>query len=240
MSGGVVVVVQARMGSTRLPGKVLKTVLGKTLLEHQLERLRRVAGADSVVVATSALPADDAIAALCARLGVSCRRGSESDVLARYLDAARAENARVVVRCTADCPLIDPGVTGELIASFEAAGEKGYGSTEGYPRGLDVEIFSREALEEAAAEATSPRDREHVTPYLIARPERWKPFFSKCEENLSAVRWTVDTAEDFEFARLMIESLYPSNPRYSWRDALALYRAHPEWAKINAHVRQKE
>lgn len=231
------------MGSTRLPGKVLLPVLGKPLLEFQIERLRRVRSGDALAVATSELPADDAIARFCRRLEVSCYRGSESDVLDRYHRCAREIRADVVVRSTADCPLIDPGLVERVIQEFLDRGDCDYGSNatlhRTYPRGLDVEVFSFKALAEAAGTARDPYEREHVTPFLIARPERYRSFSMAHEEDLSALRWTVDTPEDFELIERILSALYPRNPEFTWLDVLDLVDRNPQWSQLNAHVEQK-
>jgi spore coat polysaccharide biosynthesis protein SpsF len=240
----VAVIVQARMGSTRLPGKVLKPVLGKPLLSYQFERLRRARTANVLVLATSTLPADDALEAWAMAEGVLCVRGSESDVLDRFRAAAAAARADVVVRVTGDCPLIDPGVLDDAVTLFLAEGAKGYGSNcnpeRTFPRGLDVEVFSREALEEAAREAKSPAEREHVTPYLIRRPERFPPVLLHSGESFGSLRWTVDAPEDFELVKRVLEALHPANPGFGWREVLALLKRHPDWAALNAHVEQKK
>ncbi len=240
----VAVIVQARMGSTRLPGKVLKPVLGKPLLTYQLERLRRCRAASVIALATSALPADDALAAWAAKEGVLCVRGSETDVLDRFRAAAAASQADVVVRVTGDCPLIDPGVLDDTVDLFLKAGARGYGSNcnpeRTFPRGLDVEVFSRAALEEAAAAAKDPAEREHVTPYLIRRPERFPPVLLRSGESFGGMRWTVDAPEDFELVKRVLEALYPADPAFGWREVLALLKLRPDWAALNAHVEQKK
>jgi spore coat polysaccharide biosynthesis protein SpsF len=240
----VAVIVQARMGSMRLPGKVLKEVLSRPLLSHQFERLRRAKTASTLVLATSVLPGDDALAAWAKSEGVSCSRGSESDVLARFRAAAETASADVVVRATGDCPLIDSGVLDDAVDLFLKSGAKGYGSNcnpeRTFPRGLDVEVFSRAALEEAALKAKDPAEREHVTPYLIRRPDRFPPALLRSDGDHSRHRWTVDAPEDFELVRRIIEALYPAKPAFSWRDVLALLERYPEWVALNAHVEQKK
>lgn len=244
MSGSsprVVAVVQARMGSSRLPGKVLADVAGETMLVRVVTRLARARWVDAVVVATSTLPADDAVAEEAARLGVAVFRGSEDDVLDRYLGAARREGADWVVRVTADCPLVDPELVDGLVARFAEAGPD-YASNSlerTYPRGLDVEVFTRAALETAAAEATSTHERVHVTPFLYQHPERFRLLSVTAPggEDHSHLRWTVDTAEDLELARRLYRRL--GGDGFGWRDALAVVRAEPELADVNRGVRQK-
>jgi spore coat polysaccharide biosynthesis protein SpsF len=238
------IIIQARMGSTRLPGKVLKPVLDKPLLEYQIERLRRVKNADAVVLATSTLGGDDPLAAFARRLEVPCYRGSESDVLSRYYHCAKEIGADVVVRSTADCPLIDPGLMEKLIAGFLADGRFQYGSNatidRTYPRGLDSEIFTFRALEEAFREAKTPFEREHVTPFITAHRDRFPALSQSNQENLGHLRWTVDTPEDFELIKRILEALYPTNPSFTWKDVLVLLKAHPDWPLLNAHIEQKK
>lgn len=239
----VVIIVQARMGSTRLPGKVLKPVLGKPLLGYQTERLKRVKNADALVLATSRLPNDDAIEAFAEKANVPCFRGDEGDVLDRYYRCARRMGATAVVRSTADCPLIDPGLVEALIAEFLRRGDCHFGSNSAvdrtYPRGLDAEIMSFSALQQAARQASLPYDREHVTPFIITRPKHFPSFSLKNDQDMGALRWTVDTPEDFEFVKKVIEGIYPANPEFSWRDILRALKKHPEWSKINSHIQQK-
>lgn len=239
----VVAVTQARMTSTRLPGKVLMTVQGKPLLEHHLDRVRRMRLVDETVVATTTNAADDPIVALCDRLGVPYVRGSEADVLSRYQLAVQAHPAEVVVRVTSDCPILDPGIGDQTIRAFlDRWPQIDYASNRivrTYPVGLDTEVFSREALEIAAAEATEQSDREHVTLFLWRQPKRFRILNVACEQDLGDHRWTVDTPEDFELVRRLIDGLYPVNPDFGMQDCLALLSRHPEWHKINKHVVQK-
>lgn len=239
-----VIIVQARMTSTRLPGKVLKTVSDKTLLEYQIERLRRVRRADEIVIATTINDTDDPIAKLCHSLGVPCYRGSEHDVLARYYEAAKLHHADVVVRVTSDCPVIDPMVVDETIRFYIDHGlVYDYVSnalTQSYPYGMATEVFSFRVLEEAHREARTEPEREHVTPFIYTRPARYRIGHMVHPENHSHHRWTVDTPEDFDLVKRIIEALYPVKPAFDTQDILALLERHPEWVAINAHVRQKK
>jgi len=239
-----VIIIQARMGSTRLPGKIMKEVLGKTLLEYQLERLKRVRFAGEIVVATTGNEADAPIVELCGKLGVAFFRGPEDDVLARYHQAAVAFNAATVVRITADCPIIDPAVVERVIEFYlEHRPEYDYVSNTfpilTYPRGMDTEVFSFRALREAAAEAVDQPEREHVTIFIKRRPERYQIFNLPYEKDYGYYRWTVDTAEDFELIRRMITALYPVKPRFTLEDCLTLLDGHPEWAELNSRIPQK-
>ncbi len=239
-----VIISQARMTSTRLPGKVLKEVLGKPLLEYHIERLLRVRLADELVVATTTNDTDQPIVELCERLGVAYYRGSEEDVLSRYYEAAAHFGADVVVRVTSDCPLIDPGVVDEAISLYVKNRDKyDYVSNalqRTYPRGLDTEVFSMAVLEKAYKEAREQPEREHVTPYVYRHPELFRLANCSGAQDYSQHRWTVDTPEDFELIRLILEELYPVNERFTWLDVLELLSKHSEWVEINAGVEQKE
>ncbi len=239
-----VIIVQARMTSTRLPGKVMKEVLGKPLLEYQIERLRQVRLADELVIATTTNDTDQPIVELCERLGVAYYRGSEEDVLSRYYEAATKFGADVVVRVTSDCPLIDPGVMDEVISLYiNNQGKYDYVSNtleRTYPRGLDTEVFSMTALGKAYKEARKQPEREHVTLLMYRRPKQFQLANFRSSVDYSHHRWTVDTPEDFEFINLILQELYPVNNRFTWLDVLNLLDQNPEWKEINAAVKQKE
>ncbi|MNL06013.1 3-deoxy-manno-octulosonate cytidylyltransferase [compost metagenome] len=238
-----VIIVQARMTSTRLPGKVLKSVLGKTLLEYQIERLHRVKFADEIVIATTSNHTDDVIDALCQGLKVPTYRGSEEDILSRYYEAALEHNAQTVVRVTSDCPLIDPAVVDTVIQHFhDNQSNLDYATNaliRTYPRGMDTEVFSFQALEEAHREATDQPDREHVTSFIYRRPERYRLGHVTLSEDHSRHRWTVDTSEDFHLVSNILSHLHPKQPNFTLEDTLRLLQRFPEWERINAHVQQK-
>jgi len=238
-----VIVNQARMSSTRLPGKVLKEVWGRPLLDYQVERLRRSKLAHELVIATTTNTADDVLEEFCRKRQVPVFRGSEEDVLARYYFAALEHRAELVVRVTADCPVIDPEVVDRVIGRFlERAAAVDYVSNtqlRTYPRGMDTEVFAFEALRRAHEGATLEYEREHVTPYLYRHPELFRVEQVVHTVDWSAHRWTVDTAEDFELVRRIIEALYERNPRFGLADILAFVEANPCLMKINAHVVQK-
>lgn len=235
--------VQARLGSTRLPNKVLMPILGKPMLSYQIERLRRVTEADGVAILTTTNKQDDSIAELCQKEQIDCYRGSENDVLERYHDVAQMRKPDAIVRITGDCPLIDPEVVDLVIRTYrEEDGKFDYVAntlTESFPRGLDVEVFSRRALEMAFKKAETEYEREHVTPYLYDHPELFRLKNVACPIPLQHHRWCVDTQEDFALIRQLIEALYPKNPHFTTRDLLQVLRAHPEWSQLNAHVKQK-
>jgi len=235
------IIVQARMTSTRLPGKVLLPLAGEPMLTRLIERLRRVHRADGIVVATTTNTSDDPIAALCALLGVPCHRGSEHDVLSRYADAARLYGADVVVRITSDCPLIDPALIDQTIAAYDEGGSDYVSNMlpPTWPYGMAVEVFSAAALAQAHAEATQAAEREHVTPFLYWHPERYRLRNVASPVDLSHHRWTVDTPEDYALVSRLFDHLMPNRPNFTQADVLALLDAHPDWIAINQHIQQK-
>jgi spore coat polysaccharide biosynthesis protein SpsF len=233
-------IVQARMGSTRLPGKVLTDLGGKTVLNRVVTRLRRATRIDDVVVATTCLPNDDSIARECQQLGAPHFRGSECDVLDRYYQVAKNFGADIIVRITADCPLIDPDLVDETLRAFQFHGAD-YASNvipRTYPRGLDTEVFTTEALAWAWLEAREPHQREHVTPYLYEHPETFTIASATGRADYSHYRWTLDTPEDLELIRA-IYSRFDNRDDFSWQDILALMERKPELVALNSHVIQK-
>ncbi len=238
-----VVIVQARMGSTRMPGKVMKFVLGKPLLQHQIERLGRSALADDIVVATTTGDADKPIVSLCRALSIRFFRGPEDDVLTRYFDAATTAKADNIVRVTSDCPLIDPRVVDRVIRYFmENQSRMDYVSNclkRTYPRGMDCEVFPMRVLREVNEVATSDSDREHVTPFIYRHPNRYQLGNVALEKDYSHYRWTVDTPEDFELVNLLMKAAHAVRADYTLQDCLDLMEKHPTWAQINAGVSQK-
>ena len=239
-----VIIVQARMTSTRLPGKVLKKVLGKALLEFQVERLRRVDSADEIVIATTTNNIDQPIIDLCEELHVRYFRGSEMDVLSRYYSAAKLHNAVIIVRVTSDCPIIDPQVVDKAIQFYlDHHSEYDYvsnGLKRTYPRGMDTEVFSFKTLQETFLEATTLPDREHVTPFIRMNPQRFRLANVSYHEDQSCHRWTVDTPEDFELIKKILEALYTHTPQFALEDCLDLLSQHQDWSTINANVAQKK
>ena len=229
------------MRSTRLPGKVLLPLGGQPMLARLVERLRRVRLADAIVIATTTHPSDDAIAALCHQLGVPCHRGSELDVLSRYAEAVAAHPADVVVRITSDCPLIDPALVDQVIARYQRGDADCVSNMlpPTWPYGMAVEVFGAKALAEAHAEARLPAEREHVTPFLYAHPERYRLQNVASPVDLSAQRWTVDTPEDYELVRRLFDAQFPARPHFTLADLLATLQAHPDWLAINQHIVQK-
>lgn len=235
------IIVQARMGSTRLPGKVLKPIAGRPMLSYLVERLKRVRRARATVIATSTSPADQAIVEFCRSEQVDCTQGSEHDVLARFADTVRLFPAAIIVRVTADCPLIDPELIDEALTLY-AGGAYDYVSNmlePTWPYGMAVEVFSAAALEDAHREALDPAEREHVTPFIYWRPQRYRLKSFTREPDLSRCRWTVDTPEDFTLVSRILATLYPRKPTFTMSDVLDLLAHNPEWDLINRHVEQK-
>lgn len=236
----VVAIIQARMGSTRLPGKVLRDIGGMTMLARVVRRVQRAQRLTQVVVATSTEASDAAIVEACNRLGVPVAQGSESDVLDRYYQAAREFQADVVVRITADCPLIDPEVSDKVVAAFLRE-KPDYASNtveRTYPRGLDTEVMTITALERAWREAQEPYQRVHVTPYFYQNPELFRLWFVTEAEDYSQYRWTVDTPEDLAFVQAVYARM-GNRDDFTWREVLSLVQRDTELTEMNADIRQK-
>lgn len=225
----VIAVVQARSSSSRLPGKVLKEILGRPMILRQLDRVRRARRIDELVIATSTDASDDGLVALLKREGYAVRRGSLDDVLARFTKAVEGSDATHVVRLTGDCPLADPALIDQVIRLAERTGADYASNTQRltYPDGLDVEVMKVAVLQRAGAEAQARSEREHVTPYIYKHPELFRLENLAHDEDLSAERWTVDELADFEFVTRVYQALLPSNPAFGWRDVLHLVRTQP-------------
>ena len=228
------------MGSTRLPGKVLAELGGMTVLARVVRRLRSAKLIDEVIVATTDLATDDPIVRECNHLDVPYFCGSESDVLDRYYQAAKAFGAEAVVRVTSDCPLIDPQLVDETIAVFQAD-EADYASNvipRTYPRGLDTEVFTAAALERAWLETKELHQREHVTPYFYEHPKLFRMASATTNADYSRYRWTLDTSEDLELIRT-IYSRFDNRDDFDWKEVLALMKREPDLADVNSRVVQK-
>lgn len=236
----VVAIVQARMGSTRLPNKVMKPIGGVPMIELQLTRLARSSQINQIVLATSTDERNTPLVEHVQKLGYDCVRGSESDVLERYLLAARQVQADVVVRITGDCPLIDPVLVDRAIKQFKSAGVEYLSNTvpATYPDGLDIEVFTMQALERAAQESQELFDHEHVTPYL-RRPGLFKTDVMRNDNDLSGLRWTVDEPADFEVVSQVFAHFAPDT-HFSWEKVLELQRAQPEIFAANHKIIRNE
>lgn len=244
MSGKVVAVVQARMASTRLPGKVLAEIAGEPMLVRVVERAGMANTVDELVVATTDGDEDDPIAQLCEDRGYSAYRGSNIDVLDRVYQAARAHTADVVVRLTGDCPLIDAGLIDHTVTAYIeadppidfAANRLPYEKT--YPVGTDTEVCSFHALERAWREADQPHEREHVMPYLYEEPGRFETLLVRNDQNYSHYRWTVDTPADLELVR-RVYAHFEGRQDFTWIEVLELFDREPELIGINSGVEHR-
>lgn len=236
----VVAIVQARMGSMRLPGKVLKDLAGETMLARVVGRLRHANRVNELLVATTHHPGDDVIVAECGKLSVGVWRGDQHDVLDRYFKAAESASADVVVRITSDCPLIDPEVTDKTVAHFldELPDYASNTIVRTYPRGLDTEVMSFSALKRAWQKAQRSYEREHVTPYILEHPSEFRLVSVVGDRDYGAHRWTVDTPEDLLFAQTVYDRL-KFKMMFSWRDVLDLLEHEPGLAELNCGVVQK-
>lgn len=239
-----VAIIQARMNSSRLPGKVLKEISGQPMLTWVVERTRLAKTVDAVGVATTTDPSDDPVEELCRRSGYLLYRGDQFDVLDRYYQAACRFDAGVIVRITADCPFIDPQVVDHTVEEFFhqkvdfAANRLPPPFKRTYPIGLDTEVCSFAALERAWKEACQTYEREHVMPYLYNVEGRFRTWVVNHEPDYGALRLTVDTAEDLEFVSRIAGRLGPGMA-FSWLDVLALLEREPQLLQINAGVQHK-
>ncbi len=264
----ILAIIQARLSSTRLPGKVLLDIGGQPMLARVVERARRATLVDQVVVATTSDYKDDTLADFCVAHKYPCYRGSQFDVLDRFYQTARVYGGEVIVRLTADCPLIDPDVIDETVHAFfwekavssqRSANNQTQSSGQSlplknaydfvanrlpppwkrtYPIGLDVEVCSFTGLERAWKEADQPHQREHVMPYFYEKPGRFNTYILEHTPDYGAFRWTVDTAEDLALVR-EIYRRFENQDDFSWREVLALFEREPQLAQINAQVQHK-
>lgn len=235
-------IIQARVGSTRLPEKVLFKVMDKTILEHVVERVRRAKNIGTIIVATTLRKEDLKIARIADALGVELYRGSEDDVLDRYYQAAKIFNVNRIARITADCPLIDPGIIDSVIRLyFESGADFCCNILERtFPDGEDVEVFNFKALECAWKKAGLLSEREHVTPYIKKHPSRFKLVNFKNDIDLSDKRWTLDRENDFKFIKAVIEGLYPSKPDFNMKDILEFLERNPDIENVNKGIVRNE
>jgi spore coat polysaccharide biosynthesis protein SpsF len=233
-------ILQARVSSSRLPGKVLLPLLGQPMILRQIERLQRVASLGRLVVATSTDASDDPLAEVLVAEGIAVARGPLDDVLGRFLLAAGPYKPDWVVRLTGDCPLTDPALIDRLVSETLASGAV-YGSTAlepTFPDGLDAEMVRFSVLEQVAAGAPTPAEREHVTLAVHRRPDVYKLHSVKGQTDLSALRWTVDEPRDFAFVKQVYEALYPQNPAFSTSDILRLLVSRPALQRINGDIQR--
>ena len=240
----IVGIVQGRMASSRLPGKILKKINGQPMLAQVVERARQAKLLNVVGVATTTDPSDDPVEAFCRKRGYPVYRGSLLDVLDRFYQAARMLRAEVVVRFTADCPLLDPALIDETVQVFLDSGADFAANRlpppfkRTYPIGLDTEVCSFAALERAWKEATAKHDREHVLPYLYEVKGRFKVVVLNYARDFGHYRWTVDTPEDLKLVRRIFRRM-AGQPGFTWLDVAALFEREPQLAQLNAGVQHK-
>ena len=225
-----IAIVQARMTSTRFPGKVLADLMGAPMVLRQLERVARAVLIDQIVLATSSDPTDDVLAEIAAQNGIAVVRGDLNDVLQRFIQVIDIYSPDVVVRLTADCPLASPQVIDKVIEHFQSSNADYVSNTMSptYPDGLDVEVVKAEVLRRVAQLSTDPAEREHVTLGVYRRPELFIIENVENETDLSDFRWTVDTKEDFEFVQKIYADLYPKNPNFEMDSVLDYLLRNPE------------
>jgi spore coat polysaccharide biosynthesis protein SpsF len=233
------IIAQARMGSSRLPGKVLKELGGRRVIEHVLTRASRAPGADVVCIATTVEAADDAIASAATALGFPVFRGSEADVLGRYAGAAEMVKADIVVRITCDCPLLDPNVVGEAVRELKTRNAD-YVAQEWseWPQGIGCEVFPRAVLDRAAKETSDAYDREHVTPWIRNTGAKAKYIMKGPGGAVSEQRWLLDYPEDHAFLERLFEKFPASTPPDSWQEVWRVLERHPEISALNQHLRE--
>ena len=235
----IIAITQGRMTSSRLPGKVLKPILGHPMAWHQLQRTKQAKQLDKSIFATSTEKSDDVLAEFFIQCNEPIYRGSLNNVLSRYYHCAKEYNPTHVIRLTADCPLIDPLLIDQVIQQH-LTDNNDYTGIANYPIGLSVEMMKFSVLEAAYYEAQLRSEREHVTPFIGKHPERFKIGRVTYKENLSHLRWTVDYEEDFILVSRIYETLYPDNPEFRMSDVLSVLDKHPDWTKLNAHFDPRE
>jgi spore coat polysaccharide biosynthesis protein SpsF len=231
----VLAILQARMSSSRLPGKVMRPILGQPMLGRQIERLRRARGLTGLTVATSRQPEDDVIAAYCDEIGAGCYRGPLDDVLGRFIGALDAAgDPKTFLRLTADCPLADWTLVDRAIDEHAATGADLTFTSKNwtFPKGLDVEVCESAVLRQVDRATQAAYDREHVTPYIYSHTDRFR-IHSLTRDPPLRYRWTVDTPEDFAFATSVYEALYRAKPDFTSDDVLAWQAAHPDRVLAN-------
>ena len=242
MSEIVIAIIQARMGSTRLPGKTMINICGKPILQHLIERISYCKLIDQIIVATTNKSEDDEIIQFCKKLNMIYFRGKENDVLDRYYQCAKKNQADIVIRVTGDSPFKEPDVTDKIIHEIKSDKTLDYVSNTiepSYPIGIDIEAFRFRALETIWKYGKKPYDREHINAYLYNNQSFFKIKSVKQAIDLSHMRWTLDTKEDLEFTIAIYNKLYSPEKLFFMNDILKLLEKHPELSIINSHVKQK-
>ena len=242
----VVCLVQARVGSTRLPGKILKEICGKTILHHEIDRLKKCKEIDEIVIATTDKEDDDKIVNEAKKLSVKYFRGSENDVLSRFYYSAKENNADIIVRVTSDCPCIDFEILDKMLIYFKDKYKEkqvDYLSNtinRTYPRGYDIEIFTFSALEKSYINAKKEYEREHVTPYIYDKTNNFLKLSFENKDDYSEYRVTLDTIEDFIVIKNIFENLYYKNPYFKLNDVVQYLNNNLHIVDINKHIEQKK
>jgi len=240
----IIAIIQAHMGSTRLPGKVLIDIIGKPMLWHVVSRVRYAEHINNLVIATTTNRNDDKIVDFCKLYNIDCYKGSEEDVLDRYYQTAKFWQADSIVRITSDCPLIDPKIINKVISVYLENKDNIDGASNTirrtYPRGLDVEVISFRTLEKVWKEAKKDYQREHVTIYIYEHAKQFKLYSVENDENLAHHRWTVDEEKDLEFVKEVYERLYKEGKIFLMEDVIDLLKREPHLKEINKDVKQKE
>lgn len=238
----VTAIVQTRVGSTRLPGKVLLKVMGKTILEYGIERIKKAKYIKDIIIATTTKKEDKQIVRLAEKLKVKAYCGSENDILDRYYQVAKRFNLKHIARITSDCPMIDPKVIDIVVRRYFRSKADYCSNTleETFPDGQDVEIFNFQTLAKAWREAKLLSEREHVTPYIKMHPKKFKLVSVENKINLGDKRWTIDEPADFEFIKLIIKALYPKNPDFQMKDVLIYLKKNPRLGKLNKNIIRNE
>lgn len=242
----VVCLVQARVGSTRLPGKILKEICGKTILHHEIDRLKKCKEIDEIVIATTDKEDDDKIVNEAKKLSVKYFRGSENDVLSRFYYSAKENNADIIVRVTSDCPCIDFEILDKMLIYFKDKYKEkqiDYLSNtinRTYPRGYDIEIFTFSALEKSYINAEKEYEREHVTPYIYDKTNNFLKLSFENKDDYSNYRVTLDTIEDFIVIKNIFENLYYKNPYFKLNDVVQYLNNNLHIVDINKHIEQKK
>lgn len=235
-----IAIVQARMSSTRLPGKVLKLLAGKPVLDHVVRRVQQCKNISKVVVATSIDESDTLIQSWCEENNIICYRGSLNDVLDRFYQAAKIYNAKNILRITADCPVIDYTILDEVIERHQQGDYDYYGLKGDFPDGLDCTVLSYKALSTAWFNAKLYSEREHVGPYIEKHPELFKLGGYEKFKNLSHLRWTLDEPNDYDFLKIIFDELYKINNYFGHELILDLLKQKPNLNKINNQVTRNE
>lgn len=238
----VCMIIQARLGSTRLPKKILMKVNGRPLLSCMIERVKRAGKVDRIVIAATASHLDSQVETFCKDENVECFRGNEEDVLDRYYNCAQQIGAKVIVRLTSDCPLIDPAVIDEVVNCYLENSFK-YDFVANtvpppgtYPDGMDVEVFSFDLMEKAWKNAKKPSEREHVTFYFWKNPDLFKVYRYDLKTDLSKYRLTIDYEEDYLLIKKIIEHFHDDKLLFTMEDIIAFLKSNPDIAEINQHI----